>query len=189
MKYITVSPSQLCCHGSRLRHDKCHEWTKILLFWRINSENVYTNQHGRLRCLKGLWMNESGKEPPAVLADVMLVSEWSVQHKLGYGSHRLASPALSNHSDMARPQACCPNSTLAPGKVEAEGTLAKSTSTIISPRLSTVTLRHPLHLSSLLPLASFISLGLVLYSSKIGHFCCTVKLQWMKYEEHLIKGA
>lgn len=50
------------------------------------------------------------------------VSEWSVQHKLGYSSHRLASPALSNHSDMAGPQASCLNSTLAPGKVEAEGT-------------------------------------------------------------------
>jgi len=100
-------------------------------------------------------------QPPAVLVDVKLGSEWSVQHKLGCGSHRLASPALSNHSDMARPQACCPNSTLATGKVEAEGTLAKSTSTIISPRLSTVTLtQHPF-------LHYFISLWLVSYSSDL----------------------
>lgn len=95
-----------------------------------------------------------------------MATEWSLRHKLGGGSQRLASPALSNHSDMARPQACCPNSTLAPGKVEAEGTLAKSTSTIISPRLSTVTLRHPSRLSSLFQLVSFISLQLVLYSGK-----------------------
>ncbi|CAB1450804.1 unnamed protein product [Pleuronectes platessa] len=52
-------------------------------------------------------------------------AERPLQQKLGYGSHRLASPALSNHSDTAGPQARCPNSTLAPGKVEAEGALAK----------------------------------------------------------------
>lgn len=42
-------------------------------------------------------------------------------HKCGYNVNSLASPALSNHSDIARPQACCPNSALALGKVEAEG--------------------------------------------------------------------
>lgn len=119
MKYRTVSPSQLFCHSTRLRHDECHKWAKMFRFGElISAEKVYTNQHGRSLCLfplKVLWVNKSG--------DSMLpVSERSVQHKLGCGFHRLASPALSNHSDMARPQACCPNSTLAPGKVEAEGT-------------------------------------------------------------------
>lgn len=81
-----------------------------------------------------------------MFADV--ISDWSLQHKLGYGFPRLASRALSNHSDMARPQARCPKATLAPGKVEAEGALAKSS--FISSRLSTVTARHPRQLSSLL---------------------------------------
>lgn len=102
-----------------------------------------------------------------MLADVRMVAEKSVLHKLGNGFHRLASPALSNHSDMTGPQACCPKSTVAAGKVEANSALAKSTSTVISPRLSTVTPRHPLHLSSLPLLSAFISPRLVLYSRKM----------------------
>lgn len=120
-------------------------------------------------------------QPPAILVDVKLGSEWSVQHKLGCGSHRLASPALSNHSDMARPQACCPNSTLAAGKVEAEGTLAKSTSTIISPRLSTVTLTQHLFLHY------FISLW---FHIPVTFFFGTVELKiWDIWAEQMIKGA
>lgn len=42
------------------------------------------------------------------------VAEWLAQHRLGY--------VLSNHSDVTRPQACYPYSTLARGKVEAKGT-------------------------------------------------------------------
>lgn len=132
----------------------------------------------------GLRMNKIRRQPPAAvcLRDARL-SEWSVRHKLGCGSHRLASPALSNHSDTARPQARCPNSALAPGKVEAEGALAKSKSTIISPRLSTVTLRHPLP-----PLIStsapFFYLTRVSFYSPIKwtFFCSAVEHEWMKYE-------
>lgn len=97
------------------------------------------------------------EKPPAVLAHVRFVSEQSVLQKLGNGFHSLASPALSNHSDMTGPQAYCPKSALAVGKVEANSALAKSTSTVISPRLSTVSPRHPLHLSSLTLLSLLLS--------------------------------
>ena len=85
------------------------------------------------------------ERPPAVLTDAMLVLECSAQHKLGSSSNYLASPALSALSDVAGPEARCPNSTLAPGEVEAEGTLAKSTSTVPPPRLFKVTPRDPPH--------------------------------------------
>lgn len=84
----------------------------------IRTEKVYANQHGRLQCLYPLKVSCVNKSADGLLP----VSERSAHHKLGYGSYRLAFPALSNHSAMARPQACRPNSTLAPGKVEAEGT-------------------------------------------------------------------
>lgn len=48
---------------------------------------------------------------------------WDLQEELGCGFRCLAFPILSNHLDIAQPQAPYPSVTLAHGKVETEGTL------------------------------------------------------------------
>lgn len=125
----------------------------------------HTGQHGRL--LTVLCTTESGGSRPS--RSLTWCRSQSGHCSINLATAPTAWPLLLYliTQTWPRPQACCPSATLAPGKVEAEGTLAKSAPMIISPRLSTVTPRYPLRLSSLFP-----EVGFFVFKWG-GHFGCS----------------